>query len=134
MDPGFGSSNFAIVCTQLVDGKIQVIAAEEYDRPDFTEMINEVWNLKQKCGQVTNIYADAANPEVWQALKKEFNEPFNEQYIKDKIAYAKKYNLHIEDQMFCTSPIFDRRCKDVTAYKVVVGGNRRRRFRFGSNA
>ena len=32
--------------------------------------------------------------------KKEFNEPFNEQYIKDKIAYAKKYNLHIEDQMF----------------------------------
>jgi len=100
LDPGFGSSNFAIVCTQLVDGKIQVIAAEEYDRLDFTEMINEVWNLKQKCGQVTNIYADAANPEVWQALKKEFNEPFNEQYIKDKIAYAKKYNLHIEDQMF----------------------------------
>jgi hypothetical protein len=100
LDPGFGSSNFAIVCTQLVDGKIQLIAAEEYDRLDFTEMINEVWNLKQKCGHVTNIYADAANPEVWQALKKEFNEPFNEQYIKDKIAYAKKYNLHIEDQMF----------------------------------
>jgi hypothetical protein len=29
IDPGFGSSNFAIVATQLVDGKIQVIHAEE---------------------------------------------------------------------------------------------------------
>ena len=35
LDPGFGSSNFAIVATQLVDGKIQVINAEKYDRPDF---------------------------------------------------------------------------------------------------
>jgi hypothetical protein len=29
IDPGFGSSNFAIVVTQLVDGKIQVIHSEE---------------------------------------------------------------------------------------------------------
>ena len=100
MDPGFGSSNFAIVCTQLVDGKIQVIAAEEYDRPDFTEMINEVWNLKQKCGQVTNIYADAANPEVWQALKKELNEVYRDDYIKDTIAQCKRFNLRIGDRMF----------------------------------
>ena len=32
IDPSFGSSKFAIVATQLVDGKIQVIHAEEYDR------------------------------------------------------------------------------------------------------
>ena len=30
VDAGFGSSNFAIVVTQYVDGKIQVIFAEEY--------------------------------------------------------------------------------------------------------
>ena len=35
VDPGFGSSNFAIVVTQYVDGKIQVIHAEEYERPNF---------------------------------------------------------------------------------------------------
>ena len=29
IDLGFGSSNFAIVVTQLVDGKIQVIHAED---------------------------------------------------------------------------------------------------------
>jgi hypothetical protein len=83
-----------------VDGKIQVIHAEEYDRPDFTDMINEVWKLKQQFGHVTNIYVDAANPVVWQALKKEFSEPFDEQYIRDQKADCKKYNLHIEDRMF----------------------------------
>jgi hypothetical protein len=102
IDPGFGSGNFAIVATQLVDGKIQVISAEEYDRDEagFSDMIHEVWKLKQRCGHVTNIYVDAANPEIWQALKKEFSEPFDERTVREKKAYAMKYNLHIEDQMF----------------------------------
>jgi hypothetical protein len=52
-------------------------------------MIEEVWRLKQRCGHITNIYVDAANPEIWQALKKEFKEPFNEQYISDKKAECK---------------------------------------------
>jgi hypothetical protein len=43
---------------------------------------------------------DAANPEIWQALKREFNEPFDEKTVREKKAYAMKYNLHIEDQMF----------------------------------
>ena len=76
VNPSFGSpSKFGIVVNQLVDGKIQVIHAEEYDRPNFTDMIDELWKLKQRCGHVTNIYVDAANPEVWQALKREFSEP-----------------------------------------------------------
>lgn len=100
IDPGFGSSDFAIVATQLVDGKIQVIHAEQHERPDFSEMISEVCSLKQQYGHVTNIYVDAANPEVWQALKKEFDEPFSNEYIRERFAYAKKYNLHVEDQMF----------------------------------
>ena len=99
IDPGFGSSKFAIVITQYVDGKIQVIHAEEYDRPNFTAMINTIWQLKQKCGHVSNIYVDAANPEVWESLKREFGEPFNKHYITDKIEECKKYNLHIEDRM-----------------------------------
>jgi hypothetical protein len=99
IDPGFGSSKFAIVITQYVDGRIQVIHAEEYDRPNFTAMINAIWQLKQKCGYVSNIYVDAANPEVWESLKREFGEPFNKQFISDKIAGCKKYNLHIEDRM-----------------------------------
>ena len=55
LDPSFGSSKFCIVATQLVDGKIQIIHAEEYERPTFTDMINVVWQLKQQYGHVTNI-------------------------------------------------------------------------------
>jgi hypothetical protein len=108
IDPGFGPSNFAIVATQLVDGKIQVIYAEEYERDEagFTDMIDEVWKLKQRCGHVNNIYVDAANPEIWQALKREFNEPFDEKTVRETKAYAMKYNLHIEDQMFIVSVPF----------------------------
>jgi hypothetical protein len=99
IDPGFGSSKFAIVITQYVDGKIQVIHAEEYDRPNFAAMIDTMWKLKQKCGHISNIYVDAANPEVWESLKREFNEPFNQQYMASQIADCKKYNLHLEDRM-----------------------------------
>jgi hypothetical protein len=99
VDAGFGSSNFAIVVTQYVDGKIQVIFAEEYERPNFAAMINRIWEIKQKCGYISNIYTDAANPEVWESLKREFDEPYNDKYVKDQFAYCKKYNLHIEDKM-----------------------------------
>ena len=101
VDPAFGgNSEFAIVATQLVNGKIQVIYADSYDRPDFSDMIEEVWDLKQKCGHVSNIYVDAANPEVVQALKHEFEERSDEQWIRDQFAYCRKHNLHIEDRMF----------------------------------
>ena len=99
LDPSFGSSKFGIVATQLVDGKIQVIHAEEYDRPNFTDMINVVWKLKQQYGHISNIYVDAANPEVWQALKKEFGEQYNSQYINDQRIEYRKYNFHLEDRM-----------------------------------
>jgi hypothetical protein len=88
LDPSFG-----IVATQLVDSKIQVIQAEEYDRPNFIDMINVVWQLKQQYDHVTNIYVDADNPKVWQALKREFGEPYNQQYIIDQSIECRKYNL-----------------------------------------
>jgi hypothetical protein len=77
-----------------------MIHAESHDRADFTDMVSEVWKLKQKCGHVNNIYCDAANPEVVQALKKEFDERFDDQYIREQFAYCRKHNLHIEDRLF----------------------------------
>jgi hypothetical protein len=100
IDPSYGSSNFAICATQLVDGKIQVIEASEYQRPNFTDMIEKIWQLKQRYGYVSNLYVDAANPEVWQALKREFGENYNDQWVRDQIAECRKYNLHVEDRMF----------------------------------
>ena len=63
-------------------------------------MIERIWQLKQQYGHVTNLYCDAANPEVWQALKREFGENYNDQWIRDQIAECRKYNLHVEDRMF----------------------------------
>jgi hypothetical protein len=83
-----------------VDGKIQVIEASEYQRPNFTDMIEKIWQLKQRYGYVSNLYVDAANPEVWQALKREFSENYNDQWVRDQIAECRKYNLHVEDRMF----------------------------------
>jgi hypothetical protein len=100
IDPSYGSSNFAICATQYVDGKIQVIEASEYQRPNFTDMIEKIWQLKQRYGYVSNIYVDAANPEVWQALKREFGENYNDQWVRDQMAECRKYNLHAEDRMF----------------------------------
>jgi hypothetical protein len=37
---GFGSSNCGVCITELVDGMINVMHAEEYARPDFNAMIN----------------------------------------------------------------------------------------------
>jgi hypothetical protein len=99
VDAGFGSSNFGIVVTQFVDGKVQVIFAEEYERPNFKAMIDRIWDIKQKCGYMSNIYVDAANPEIWESLKREFDESSDNNYIRDQFAFCKKYNLHIEGRM-----------------------------------
>ena len=99
VDAGFGSSNFAIVVTQFVDGKIQVIFAEEYERPNFKAMIDRIWDIKQKCGYISNIYSDASNPEIWESLKREFDELHDNKYVSEQFAFCKKYNLHIEDRM-----------------------------------
>jgi hypothetical protein len=36
IDPAFGSSAFGIVITQRSDNQIQIMHAEEYQRPDLT--------------------------------------------------------------------------------------------------
>lgn len=43
LDPGYGSSAFGIVATQFVDGQIQIIYADQFERPDFNQMLNVVW-------------------------------------------------------------------------------------------
>ena len=45
LDPGFGSSNFGVCITELVDGMVNVLHAEEYHRPDFNSMITTTVKL-----------------------------------------------------------------------------------------
>lgn len=68
IDPGFGSSPFGIVITQFSDEQVQVLFAEEFERPDFNEMIDLVTRLASKYGFSLNsgskIFVDGANPSV----------------------------------------------------------------------
>ena len=74
-DPGFGSSAFGVVVAQQSDGRIQILEAEEYHRPDFNQMIGVVWDLLQKYGRSINkIYVDGANPSFIKSLKLQMGE------------------------------------------------------------
>jgi hypothetical protein len=99
VDAGFGSSKFGVVITQLFDNRINVMFAEEYDRPSFSEMIDKIWDLGHNKCHATNIMVDAANPEVIEALKREFGESTDWNFIHDRIAWCKKYNAYVEDTM-----------------------------------
>jgi hypothetical protein len=102
IDPSFGSSKFGIVVTRFVNERIEIIEAEEYDRPDFNEMIQRVWEIKQMHKVDNNnltIYVDAANPEIWSSLKRMFNEPYSEQYVFEKLSYYKKNNINPANYM-----------------------------------
>jgi hypothetical protein len=70
IDAGFGSSKFAIVVTQLLkkEGKIQVLYAEEFERPDFGTMVEKIVKMNRNY-TVSKIYIDNANPEVITAIK-----------------------------------------------------------------
>jgi hypothetical protein len=48
IDPSFGSSKFGIVATRFANERIEVVEAEEHDRPDFNSMIDRVWQIKQR--------------------------------------------------------------------------------------
>jgi hypothetical protein len=85
IDPAYGSSNFGIVGTQGVDKQIQVMFAEEFERPDFNEMLWLVAKLMQQYGYV-RVYIDGANPSFIKSLKRMIGEDEHyEKYTKDQM-------------------------------------------------
>jgi hypothetical protein len=102
IDPSFGSSKFGIVATRFVNERIEVIEAEEFERPDFNDMINRGWQIKQKHKVDDNnltIFCDTANPEIWSSLKRMLNEPHSELYVFEKLSYYKKKNINPANYM-----------------------------------
>lgn len=74
IDAGFGSSKFAIVVTGLDRwGIVEVLYAEEYDRPNFMDMIDEIIKVRRNFN-VNALYVDDQNPEVVRALKEAYGE------------------------------------------------------------
>jgi hypothetical protein len=73
IDPGFGSSKFAIVAITELDGKLYVLHSQEFEKADISTM-------EYVCSQVIarfnaeKVYIDAMNPELIRSLKIEINE------------------------------------------------------------
>ena len=39
LDPAWGSSNFGIVISKFVDGKVQILYADDFEKADYNEML-----------------------------------------------------------------------------------------------
>jgi hypothetical protein len=74
VDAGFGSSKFGICVTAINRHNIiETLYAEEFDKPNFQDMIDEIINIRRNFN-VSKLYVDDANPEVIRALKFAYGE------------------------------------------------------------
>jgi hypothetical protein len=100
IDPGFGSSTFAIVIIQFSDSILQVLYADEFERPRYEDMINKVANLYDMHTNIKNIFVDANSPELISSLKREVtNERDNWAWVQEKMADCKKHHLDLNRHM-----------------------------------
>lgn len=110
VDPFYGSSNFAITATRLVNGKIPVIVSEEYSRDDadFNSMINRINQIKNTHG-ITLLYCDATNPEIWIEIKRSvFHEEYRDHLVQEKIKMTEGYGYAGTKYMRCLPVAFSK--------------------------
>jgi hypothetical protein len=115
IDPGFGSSAFGIVVTRLINGKVQVIYADEYERPDFNEMLNKIFRLV-RLYDINHIYVDGANPEIISSLKRGIGERSRPEHYSQLLERARKYARPIENYMKVVPVHFPREHKELLAH------------------
>ena len=100
IDTGFGSSPFGIVIIQFSDGVLQVLYADEFERPRYEDMINKVSTLSHMYTNIKNIFVDASSPELISSLKREVaHERDNWTWVQEKMAYCKKHHLDLNRHM-----------------------------------
>jgi hypothetical protein len=73
VDPGFGSSNFAILITQMNNDRIEVIYTQEYRKGSPSGLLETAWELAFRYG-VNKIYIDGANAGYVRDLKRMLGE------------------------------------------------------------
>jgi hypothetical protein len=107
LDPGFGSSNFGVCITELRDGLVNVLHAEEYPRPDFNAMIQTTVRLlnEYNIGFTNNcrIFVDGANPSFIRALKQKV---YEDKEYEQQMSYLKKANPTVYDLEFLQHNMF----------------------------
>jgi Terminase RNaseH-like domain len=103
VDCGFGSSAFGIVLTRISDQKVQVLFADEFERPDYNEMLDRVLNLLGKYS-IRKIYVDGANPEFIRSLKFQMGESSDPLIYNELIERAHRHRIPA-DQLMTVVPV-----------------------------
>ena len=123
LDPGFGSSNFGVCITELRDGQVHVLHAEEYHRPDFNSMITTTVRLLEEYDITfegrSRIFVDGANPSFISALKDRVNEDpeYDKAIAFYKHNYPSVYDLEfLEQNMFVIPVAFNKEHKHMLAH------------------
>lgn len=119
-DPGFGSSAFGVCITELVDGMINVVYADESPSPDFNQMISTTVRLLDEYDITfkgrSRIFVDGASPSFLRSLKERVDEDTNyeQQIAFYKHNYPSVYNLQFLQRtcLLFQSPLqsITRRC------------------------
>jgi hypothetical protein len=107
----------------LVDGLVNVLHAEEYQRPDFNAMINTTINLIDKYNITfegrSRIFVDGANPSFIRALKDRLEEDpeYDKQIAYYKHNYPSVYDLQfLQQNMFVIPVPFNKEHKHMLAH------------------
>jgi hypothetical protein len=103
IDVGWGSSNTAIIVSRFVNGKVQIIYSKDFTRAVFSDIIDEIRRLYNKCNGKDNlqcIIIDAANTELYIALCQKFKQNPSLEYLREKQLHAKKVNRPLEEYLF----------------------------------
>ena len=125
LDPGWGSSAFGVVLLQVANGRIEVLIADEYERPRYQDMAEKVMDIIRGLNKRNidpdyldncKIYVDAANPEFITTLKELVGETTRWEYIQDKMLYCKKHNLDLARYMNVVPVAFSTSAKDMIVH------------------
>ena len=125
LDPGWGSSAFGVCLLQVANGRIEVLMAEEYERPRYQDMAEKVIDIIRGLNRrnidpdyldKVKIYVDAANPEFITTLKELVGETTRPEYIQEKMQYCKLHNLDLARYMNVIPVPFSIAAKDMLVH------------------
>jgi hypothetical protein len=108
IDIGWSSSATAIILSRFVNNKVQIVYSREFERRTiFSDVLNEIWRLKTKCGtKLKNIVIDGSASELYTTLCHEFNQSPSLKYLQDKQKMAKDYNTYLGNYCFIVPVAF----------------------------
>jgi len=102
IDVGWGSSAFGLCLLQVANSRVEILLADEYERPRYTDMVDMLTDLlrglhhrklDQSVLDTTKVYVDGSSPEFVTTLKELVGETTRWDKIHERLQYCKDHNL-----------------------------------------